>query len=114
MAHGGWITAQDECEAGSFPRDTVEYDAVIPYKRRLLKSAWANFSAGGRRDLRAGYEQFRDDQAHWLEDYALFRALKAKFSGEYCWYQPSNPTLSSCLPLTQVRESARRKPLSIV
>ena len=34
--------------------------------------------APGRGDLRPAYEQFCDEQAHWLEDYALFRALKAK------------------------------------
>ena len=28
-------------------------------------------------------EQFRNDQAHWLEDYALFRALKARFDDAY-------------------------------
>ena len=77
------LLRKDECEAGRFPRDAVDYDAVTPFKRRLLKSAWANFAAGARRDLRASYEQFRNDQAHWLEDYALFRALKAKFSGAY-------------------------------
>jgi 4-alpha-glucanotransferase len=77
------LLRKDECEAGSFRRDTVDYDAVTPFKRRLLKTAWANFAAGARRDLRASYEQFRNDQAHWLEDYALFRALKAKFSGAY-------------------------------
>jgi 4-alpha-glucanotransferase len=66
-----------------FPPSSVDYDTVIPFKRRLLKSAWASFVAGAARDLRAGYEQFRNDQAHWLEDYALFRALKAKFHGEY-------------------------------
>ena len=27
--------------------------------------------------------QFCHEQAHWLEDYALFRALKAKYKGAY-------------------------------
>src|ERR1043166_7260198 len=64
------LLREEDCE-GKFPRHEIDYDAVIPYKRRLLKTAWANFAAGTRRDLRAGYEQFRGDQAHWLEDYAL-------------------------------------------
>ena len=33
--------------------------------------------------MRTAYEQFSNDQAHWLDDYALFRALKAKFNGAY-------------------------------
>ena len=47
------------------------------------KNAWTNFHAGGHSDLRPAFEQFCQDQAHWLNDYALFRALKAKFSGAY-------------------------------
>src|SRR5262249_834662 len=34
------------------------------------------------------YEQFRNDQAHWLDDYALFRALKAKYHGAYFLHWP--------------------------
>ena len=29
------------------------------------------------------YDQFCVDQAHWLDDYALFRALKARHGGAY-------------------------------
>src|SRR5208337_2811055 len=34
-----------------------------------------------RKDLLPEYEQFCNDQAHWLEDYALFRALKDEYNG---------------------------------
>ncbi|SPE28895.1 4-alpha-glucanotransferase [Acidobacteriia bacterium SbA2] len=61
----------------------IDYKAVIPFKHQLLKTAWSNFKAGVRPDLQAAYEQFRNEQAHWLEDYALFRALKVKFGGAY-------------------------------
>ena len=74
---------EDECDRGHFLGDEIDYDAVIAYKRRLFKIAWANFAASGQAGLRAGYEQFRNDQAHWLEDYALFRALKARYNGAY-------------------------------
>ena len=77
----GLLTAKD-CEAG-FPSDIVDYDAVIPYKTRLLQLAWTNFKAADRKNLRAAYEKFCSLQEHWLEDYALFRALKAKFNGAY-------------------------------
>jgi 4-alpha-glucanotransferase len=39
--------------------------------------------AGARSDLRSPYEQFCHEQNHWLEDYALFRALKTKFDNAY-------------------------------
>lgn len=57
----------------------VDYDAVVPFKHGLLEKAWDHFKAGARADLRPAYEQFCQDESHWLDDYALFRALKAKF-----------------------------------
>ena len=76
------LLAAKDCEA-SFPSDVVDYDAVVPFKIRLLERAWKNFRAGRRQDLRSEYDQFCAEQGHWLEDYALFRALKAKYDGAY-------------------------------
>jgi 4-alpha-glucanotransferase len=45
--------------------------------------AWKVFSTGARPDLRSPFDQFCHDQRHWLEDYALFRALKARQNGTY-------------------------------
>ncbi len=72
-----------DCQGHSFPQDKVDYNAVVPFKQGLLEKAWTNFSAGARSDLRPAYELFRNEQAHWLEDYALFRALKFKFGGAH-------------------------------
>ena len=77
----GLLKAED-C-ASDFPADVVDYDAVIPFKVRLLETAWKNFQAGERKDLRPAYEEFCTQQGKWLEDYALFRALKAKYQGAY-------------------------------
>jgi 4-alpha-glucanotransferase len=70
-----------DCQA-EFPKDAVDYDKVIPFKNRLIEKAWANFKAGTRKDLRAAYNEFRSQQAHWLDDYALFEALKTKYQGK--------------------------------
>jgi 4-alpha-glucanotransferase len=71
-----------DCE-GAFAANEIDYEAVISSRRRVLRTAWTNFTSRERADLRADFERFRDDQSHWLEDYALFRALKAKFNGAY-------------------------------
>ena len=67
----------------SFPAATVDYRVVIPFKLRLLEEARSGFRAGMRAELRPAYEQFCHDQGHWLEDYALFRALNASHGGAY-------------------------------
>jgi len=77
----GLLKATD-CEA-DFPSDVVDYDAVIPFKIRLLETAWTNFKGGERKDLRPAYDEFCAQQEHWLEDYALFRVLKTKYHGAY-------------------------------
>ena len=76
---GRTVAGRAIVQGHSFPEAAVDYDAVIPFKHRLLETAWSNFNAGAAPDLTPAYEQFRNEQAHWLEDYALFRALKAKY-----------------------------------
>ena len=80
LIEDGLLRASDVA-GHSFPAATVDYEAVISFKLGLLEKAWTNFSAGARSDLRPAYEQFRRDQAHWLDDYALFRALKIRYKG---------------------------------
>jgi 4-alpha-glucanotransferase len=76
----GLLRASDVVEK-SFSETVVDYDNVILFKHRLLETVWTNFSAGAGQDLKLAFEQFRNDQAHWLDDYALFRALKARYQG---------------------------------
>ena len=72
-----------DCAGQAFSATEVEYEAVVPFKLRLLETAWRRFGAGARPDLQPAYEQFCQDHALWLEDYALFRALKARYNDAY-------------------------------
>jgi 4-alpha-glucanotransferase len=76
------LLAASDCDS-NFPSDVVDYDAVVPFKIRMLQIAWKNFRAGNRHDLREKYDEFRSQHEHWLEDYALFRSLRAKYHGAY-------------------------------
>ena len=77
----GLLTAAD-CEEGrTLPKDAVDFDRVIAFKHRLLARAWSNFSSSPQPALRSEFDQFCSEQAHWLDDYALFRALKMKHGG---------------------------------
>src|SRR5713226_2843556 len=83
----GLLRASD-CES-HFAPGVVDYDSVIPFKQRLLEKAWTNFKAGEREDLRPAYDEFCARHAHWMEDYALFAALKAKYHGAYYLQWPA-------------------------
>jgi 4-alpha-glucanotransferase len=103
-----WLIEDDllrasDCEAYSFPQERVDYNAVIPFKQGLCEKAWTNFNAGARADLRPAYEQFRKHQEQWLEDYALFRALKVKFRGAPYLEWPAELVQRQAEALSQAR-----------
>jgi 4-alpha-glucanotransferase len=70
-----------DCAGGAFSPTSVDFDAVTRFKYALLETAWKNVRAGARSDLRQDFEHFVHEHAHWLDDYALFRALKARYDG---------------------------------
>ncbi len=99
----GLIQASDA--QSQFSADAVDYDSVIPFKQRLLEKAWTNFKAGQGTDsnLTPAYDEFCARQAHWLEDYALFRALKEKYRGAYYLEWPGELVQRSPSALAQAR-----------
>jgi len=95
-----------DCESHNFPSDVVDYDSVIPFKNLLLEKAWTNFKAGERRNdgLRPAFDEFCAQQANWLEDYALFRSLKAKYNGAYYLEWPAELVQRRPDALTEARQ----------
>src|SRR5580704_5409344 len=92
-----------DIEGASFLAAAIDYDAVTSFKNRLLETASVNFAAGARPDLRPSYDEFCDSQAHWLDDYALFRALKTKFQGAFYLDWPAELVERSPVALSRAR-----------
>jgi 4-alpha-glucanotransferase len=65
-----------DCESPEVAAARIDYRAVIAFKHRLLDRIWDSFRAKPNAELRLGFEQFCHEHASWLDDYALFRALK--------------------------------------
>ena len=83
LIENGLLSPRD-CEIGrGLPKRAVDFEAVTVFKHRLLHQAWRNFDSSARSELRADFERFCSEEAHWLDDYALFRALKALLRGAY-------------------------------
>src|SRR5262245_40997816 len=97
------LLREDDIAGHSFSETAVDYDAVMSFKYRLLETAWTNFSAGGGRALNLAFERFRIDQAHWLDDYALFRALKARHHGAAYLEWPAELVRRNPAALAQAR-----------
>lgn len=64
-----------------FPRDSVDYGAVIKFKTKLLRKAFRNFQKMNNADLCAEYDVFCEKNSFWLEDYTLFMAAKEAHNG---------------------------------
>ncbi len=68
-----------DCAGHAFSPTVVEYEKVVAFKLRVFETALSRFRAGARPDLRPAYEEFCQAHGYWLNDYALFRALKDKY-----------------------------------
>ncbi|NAW18989.1 4-alpha-glucanotransferase, partial [Salmonella sp. hn-f5] len=59
-------------------------------KRKILSHAFNNFQRAGESQLQVLFETFCRENAWWLEDYALFRALKDENGGRP-WFEWEEP-----------------------
>ncbi|MGD8398307.1 MAG: 4-alpha-glucanotransferase [Anaerolineae bacterium] len=77
LAEAGFLAPADLADVPDFPVDCVDFGPVIRYKEELLDRAFANFRNGATGAQRAALARFVEAQSFWLEDVALFLALKA-------------------------------------
>lgn len=80
LLRDGLLTEADLNDTPNFPADRVDFGAVIPWKAAMVQKAYDHFAATGQH-LRGAYDSFRAAQAHWLEEFALFAALKEEAGG---------------------------------
>jgi len=83
------VTASELAEFASLPADHVDYGQLYRLKPRLLDSAYAKFKQTRVALPYGDFEKFCLRQAHWLDAYAYFRALKDYFNGIVWWDWPA-------------------------
>src|SRR4029453_13082946 len=81
----GLLTPEEVCDVPPFPAEQVAFGAVIPFKRALLARAAQRLASGTHGALAEAFAQFRARHAAWLDDFALFMALKEAHQGA-AWY----------------------------
>ncbi len=72
----GLLHHDDFAGMPQFAADKIDYDKAIAFKVALLKTACENFKANASTQQRYEFNQFCEKKAYWLDDYALFMALK--------------------------------------
>jgi 4-alpha-glucanotransferase len=86
------------------PAERVEFGRVHEIKDVLLRKAYERYKRTTDTNLRSAFETFAQRYADWLEDYALFRALKDAHNG-VAWneWEPALVRRTSA-SLTRARE----------
>jgi len=89
LVRAGLLPAAELKPLATLSADAVDFEALARLKPRLLQAAHAEFRRK-RTELPYGdYDAFCRREAHWLEDYATFRALKDHFGGKPWWEWPT-------------------------
>jgi 4-alpha-glucanotransferase len=86
LVQGGYLERAALDGAPALPEDSVDFGAAAAYKVPRLEQAGARFRSSGAAPARAAFERFCAEQAHWLDDYALYMALRAAHAFRP-WYE---------------------------
>jgi len=78
LAERGYLSPRDLDQPPVFPEDAVDFAGVIPFKHKLLRKAFASFTAP------AEFADFCERERGWLDNFALFMALK-NANGQKAW-----------------------------
>jgi 4-alpha-glucanotransferase len=80
------LVEDDLAGAPAFPEYMVDYATVIPWKQRLLAKAYARFKKAPPPVLAEELVELKERHQSWLDDFALFTAIKTAHKG-LPWYQ---------------------------
>lgn len=69
-----------------FPAPFVDFEGVVPARLAVLRRAFSRFLSRPPRGMAAALESFRHEQQGWLDDLALFQALRDAHGGA-AWHE---------------------------
>jgi 4-alpha-glucanotransferase len=76
------LQSSDLDQAPLFPEETADYGPSIAFKSPALRRAAQAFFAGGVRADHEAFDRFCENASSWLDDFALFMALKDAHHGK--------------------------------
>ncbi|MBA2733411.1 MAG: 4-alpha-glucanotransferase [Acidobacteria bacterium] len=76
------LTQEELAGAPVFPDERIDFGNVIKFKNEIFKTAFRRFKQTTDQSIRASFEQFSHCASAWLDDYALYRALKEAQNGK--------------------------------
>ena len=88
-----WLTAAEARVAYTSKSSFIDFERVIAFKTKCFKRAWAAFQKSEDTEIKGQFQAFVEEEAYWLDDYALFDAAKKEFKNK-AWFQWPEPIRS--------------------
>jgi 4-alpha-glucanotransferase len=85
LVNEGWLSTEDIADIDLPSTNRADFDNAVIIKAKLLNKAYQNFVKAGD-DRQWDFEKFKINEASWLDDFALYQALKQINKSEP-WYQ---------------------------
>lgn len=82
LVNEGWLLPDEVANVPNFPVHHVDYGEVIQYHHLLLSLAYKRFEEAATPEQRMAFSTWTEQNAYWLEDFALFAALKEHNGGK--------------------------------
>lgn len=101
----GLLINSDFARMPDFRTTRVNFGNLIPWKLSLLEHAFNRFQETDPVDLREDFTIFRAENSRWIEDYALFMALKETNGGGSWTEWPSPIRKRDEIALAEARQS---------
>jgi malto-oligosyltrehalose synthase/4-alpha-glucanotransferase len=81
------LLTDDDVESYKKPLgDKVDYKAAESIKQQLLNTAFERFNQTADTAIKQAYQDFKNEEAYWLNDFALYEVLKACHNDKP-WYE---------------------------
>jgi len=100
----GWLGDEDLPPSADFNDYVVNYGPVIEYHVEALNQAFGKFMHSADETQKAQFADFCQNNAEWLDDYALFAALKDSHDGKPWWEWPAGQALRDPEELEAARQ----------
>ncbi|WP_324758046.1 4-alpha-glucanotransferase [Haloarcula montana] len=100
----GYLDSGTAVPPSSVDDHEVNYESVAQFKRDCLREAFETFQDAPTGSDGQSFAEFREREADWLADYALFRALKREFDGALWTEWPDDVTTREPETLGTYRE----------
>ena len=100
LLHENLLTADLVTEVPLFADERVEFERVHEVKFALLRASWQQFGVAATEEQRQAFAAFVESEREWLDDYALYMALKERAGGAPWWLWERALALRESVALT--------------